>query len=239
MSLTYTTYQNSLVNLMPVPSSADPGFQLALPNCIDDAEQRLYRELDLLNTVTRDSSSAFSTGTRTFILPQSNGTPFVTNSLYAITPAGQSNPDLGTRNPLLPVSRDFLDYTFPSATASGVPSYYAMTTQNTVIVGPWSDQAYQAEWVGTIRPAPLSTTNTTTILSVLFPDCLIAASMVFMAGYMKNYGAAVDDPQQGVSWETHLQNLLKGAQVEEARKKFTSQGWSSRQPAELATPPRT
>lgn len=239
MSLNYTTYVNSLVNLMPVPNASDPGFVLALPNCIDDAEQRLYRELDILNTVTRDSSLAFSTGTRSFTLPQANGTPYVTNSLYAITPVGQSNPDLGTRNPLTPASRDFLDFTFPSATASGIPAYFAMHTQGSVIVGPWPDQTYQAEWVGTIRPAPLSTTNTTTILSVYFPDCLIAASMAWLSGYMKNYGAAVDDPQQGVSWESHLQMLLKSAQVEEARKKFTSQGWSSRQPAEIATPPRT
>lgn len=239
--LNYTTYINSIVNLMPVPSAADPGFATMLPNMIDDAEQRLYRELDFLMTVVRDYSSAFATGTRTFTLPSSIGTPFVTNSLYAITPFGTSVPDNGTRNALTPASRDFLDFTFPSSLASAVPQYFAMTTQTTVIVAPWPDQAYQAEWVGTIRPQPISSTNATTILSVFFPDLFIAASMVFASGYKQNFGAGnlVDNPGEGISWESHLQALLKSAQVEEARKKFSSEGWSSKQPSQLATPPRT
>lgn len=236
--LTYSTYVTSLANLMPV-STTDTGFQTVLPNIIDDSEQRLYRELDFLMTVVRDSSSAFSTGTRSFGLPSSIGTFFVVNSIYAITPYGVSSPDQGTRNPLMPASRDYLDYTFPSSTGSTVPAFFAMTTQTTIIVAPWPDQAYQAEVVGTIRPTPISTTNSTTILSVYFPDLFMAASMVFAAGYMQNFGQQTDNPAMAVSWEAHLQALLKSAAVEEARKKFTSQGWSSKQPADLATPPRT
>ncbi len=238
MSLTYTTYVNSLGNLVPI-ATTDAGFQLALVNTIDDAEQRLYRELQLLNTTQRDSSSAFVTGTRTFNLPTALSTFFVVESMYAITPVGTSNPDLGTRNFLTPSSRPFIDALFPSANGSGVPLYFAPTTQTSFIVGPWPDQAYQAEVVGTFRPAPISAANATTILSVFFPDLLIAASMVFIAGWMKNYGQAVDDPQQGVTWEQHLGKLLASAQTEEAMKKFTSQGWSSKAPAPLATPPRT
>jgi hypothetical protein len=48
-----------------------------------------------------------------------------------------------------------------------------------------------------------------------------------------------DNPQSAVSWEAHYQALVKSAQIEEARKKFTAEGWSSKQPAPLATPPRT
>ena len=236
--LNYSTYVSSIANLMPV-STTDVGFQTMLPNMIDDAEQRLYREIDFLDTVVRDYSSTFTTGTRTFGLPSSIGTFFVVNSIYAITPAGTSIPDNGTRNALTPVSRDFLDFTFPSSAASSVPAYFAMTTQTTCIVAPWPDQAYQAEVVGTIRPQPISSTNSTTILSVYFPDLLVAASMVFAAGYMQNFGQQADNPQMAQSWENHLQLLLKSAAVEEARKKFTSQGWSSKQPADLATPPRT
>ncbi len=236
--LNYTSYVNSLGNLVPIATTA-ADFQLALVNTIDDAEQRLYRELQLLNTVQRDSSSAFVTGTRTFNLPTSLSTFFVVDSIYAITPAGQTTADVGTRNFLTPASRPFIDALFPSSNGSGVPAYFAPTTQTSFIVGPWPDQAYQAEVVGTFRPSPISATNATTILSVFFPDLLIAASMVFLAGWMKNYGAAVDDPQQGVTWEQHLGKLLTSAQTEEAMKKFTSQGWSSKAPAQLATPPRT
>jgi hypothetical protein len=238
--LNYTQYVNSLSNLLVVQTS-DSGFQLALPNIIDDAEQRLYRELQLLNTTVRDSSIAFTTNTRTFNLPSAQGTFYVVDSIYAITPAGTVNPDLGTHNYLTPASRSFIDALFPSSAGSGIPAYFAPTTQNSYIVGPWPDQAYQAEVVGTVRPPAISTTNTTTVLSWYFPDCFIAASMVFGAAYQQNFGAsaAVDNPAMAPTWEAHLQTLLKSAEVEEAMKKFTSQGWSSKAPAQLATPPRT
>jgi hypothetical protein len=238
--LTYSTFVTSLANLLVVQTS-DSGFQTVLPNIIDDAEQRLYRELQLLNTTVRDSSVAFSTGTRTFNLPSSIGTFYVVDSIYAITPAGTVNPDLGTHNYLTPASRSFIDALFPSSVGSGVPQYFAPTTQNSYIVGPWPDQAYQAEVVGTIRPTALSSTNVTTLLSWYFPDLFLAASCVFGAGYQQNFGAsgAVDNPAMAVNWESHYQTLLKSAEVEEAMKKFTSQGWSSKAPAELATPPRT
>ncbi len=239
MALNYTSYITSIANMMPIESTTQANFVIMVPNMIDDAEQRLYRELDLLNTVQRDSSSAFVTGTRTFNLPTSLSTFFVVDSMYAITPAGQNTPDSGTRNFLIPVSRTFIDVLYPSSNGSSVPQYFAPTTQTSFIVGPWPDQAYQAEVVGTFRPAPISVSNQTTLLSVFFPDLLIAASMVFVSGYMKNYGAAVDDPQQGVTWEGHLQGLLRSAQVEESRKKFTAEGWSSKQPSQIVSPPRT
>ena len=238
MSLTYSSYVTSFANLLVVPTS-DPNFQTMVPNAIDDAEQRLYRELQLLNTVQRDSSSSFATGTRAFALPSSLSTFFVVESIYAITPFGAATPDQGTRNFLTPSSRGHIEAAFPNSNGSGVPQYFAPTTQTAFIVGPWPDQAYQAEVVGTFRPAPLSVTNVTTLLSVFFPDLFIATSMVFGAGYLQNYGATVDNPQQGTSWEMHYKALLQSAQTEEAMKKFTSQGWSSKAPAQLATPPRT
>lgn len=236
--LTYTTYISSLANLLVVPTT-DPNFQTVITNIIDDAEQRIYRELDLLNTVVRDSSATFTTGTRTFNLPSSIGTFVVVDSIYAITPFGTSDPDNGTRNYLTPSSRPHIDALFPNSSYSTVPQYFAMVTQTTVIVGPWPDQAYQAEVVGTIRPQTLSPTNVTTILTWYFPDLFMAASMIFGSAYLQNFGAASDNPQMAMTWQTHYSDLLKSAEVEEARKKFTSQGWSSKQPADLATPPRT
>lgn len=234
--MNYTTYVQSIANLTVVPVS-DTNFQTMIPNMIDDAEQRLYRELDLLNTVVRDSTSTFTISTRTFNLPSTNGTFVTVDHIYAITPVGTA-PDSGTRNALLPASEAYLTMLYPSSNGSSVPSYFAPVTQTSFIVGPWPDQAYRVEVVGTIRPPAISTTNATTLLSVYFPDLFVAASMVFAAGYLQNYGSTVDNPQQGVTWEAHYKALLSSAQVEEARKKFTSEGWSSKQPAPLATPPR-
>jgi hypothetical protein len=226
--------------MLPVAAS-DAGFVTALPNIIDDAEQRLYRELDLLHTTARDYSLALTAGSRSFTLPvPSTGEFVVLTEVNVVTPAGTVNPDSGgTRNPLVPVSNEVINALWPSVTGSTVPVYFSMLDTDTIIVGPWPAAAYQVEVVGTIRPNALSSSVTTSILSVHFPDLLVAAGMVFATGYQKNFGSMVDDPKAAVSWEAHLQTLIRSAATEEARKIFTSEGWSSQTPATIATPPRT
>ena len=236
--LTYNTFTTTLATFLVVPVN-DPDFQVALPSIINDSEQRIYRDLDLLTTIVRDSSAALVAGNRNFNLPTAQGTFVVMEDINVITPAGTTNPDLGTRNPLLPASKEVLDFLYPSATASSVPQYFAMIQQSTIIVGPWPDASYQIEAVGTQRPAPLSASNQTTFLSVNLPDLFLSAALVMGAGYLKNYGAAVDDPKMAVTWEAKYQAELKSAVVEEARKKFTAEGWSSKEPSPIATPSRT
>ena len=234
MALTFTSYQTDLANLLVVPTG-DAGFQTVLGNIIDDAEQYLYRELDLLNTVTRDSSASMTAGNRNFTLPSTNGTFVVTKEINVVAPS--TLPDNGTRTALVPASTEMLNMLWPSVAGSTVPQYFAMVTQGSIIVGPWPDQAYTVEVVGTFRPAPLSVSNTTTLLSVYFPDLLISASMVFAAGYQRNFGAGVDDPQMAANWSGHTKTLLTSAQTEEMRKRLSEHGVK-----EMATPmptPRT
>jgi hypothetical protein len=47
-----------------------------------------------------------------------------------------------------------------------------------------------------------------------------------------------NDPSMPGTYETQYQNLLKGALIEEARKKFNSAGWSALSPAPVAAMPR-
>lgn len=230
MSLTFSTWQSSIANLASIPNG-DANFQQMLPNCIDDAEQDMYRTLDLLNTVVNDSNKALSTGRHDFALPSTTGTFVVVQQFNVITPFGTTQPDLGTRNTLVPASKEMIDFLFPSSVGSGVPQYFAMVTQTVAYLGPWPDQAYQAEIIGTQRPQPLSSTNVTTLLSVYFPDLFVARSMVFVNAYMKNFGASVDDPQAGITWEKHYQTMLMSAQTEEQRKKFASESWSDKTPS--------
>lgn len=240
MALTYATFTASLANFLVIPIT-DANFIAALPNITDYAEQQSYRDLDLLNTVFRDSSVALVAGNRNFAEATSptNGPFLVTQELNIITPAGTTNPDLGTRNPLLPTTKEMLDVLFPSATGSGIPQYFAPINQNNFIVGPWPDAAYTVEVVGTQRPAPLSPTNATTLLSTYFPDVFLNAALVYGAGYLKNFGAAQDDSQSGVTWKSLYDAALKSSATEEARKKFQDQGWSGFSTGATATPPRT
>lgn len=238
--LTYATFTASLSNFLVIPIG-DANLAAAIPNIIDFAEQQTYKDLDLLNTVYRDSSVALVAGNRNFTEATSttNGPFLVTQELNIITPAGTTNPDLGTRNPLLPAAKEMLDFLYPSAAGSDVPKYFAPINQNSFVVGPWPDAAYTVEVVGTQRPAPLSPTNTTTLLSTYFPDVFLNAALVYGAGYLKNFGAAQDDPQSGVSWQTLYDRGLKSAATEEARKKFQAQGWGPFSTGAEATPPRT
>lgn len=238
MALTYTQYVSSLANLLVV-SSSDSGFTTDLPNIIDYAELRIYRELDLIDTSARDSSAAFTAGNRNFTFPTASGSFIVTDELNVITPVGTTDAELGTRNALVPASEEMLNMLWPSVSGSTVPQYFAMVNQNLAIVGPWPNAAYNVEVVGTIRPPSLSTTNVTTILSVFFPDLFLAASMVRAAGYQKNYGQGVDDPKMAITWETIYNTLKVSADVEEARKKFEGPGWSGKDPSPVVTPPRT
>jgi len=217
--LTYATYVSSLANMLVVPQT-DPGFQAMVPNCLDDAELFLQRKLDLVDSTVRDSSSTFTLSTRNFTLPSSIGTFIVAEQLNVITPAGTTNPESGTRNPLIPASIDTLDFLWPSSNGSTIPVYYSMMDQDVAIVGPWPDQAYTVEVVGTQRFTPLYTSQTTSPLSVFFPDLLLAWSLVFASGYQRNFGSMADDPKTAMSWKQHAEDLLGDAQTEEARKKF-------------------
>lgn len=240
MSLTYATFTTSLSNFLVIPIT-DPDFVSAVPNIIDYAEQQSYRDLDLLNTVFRDASVALTAGNRTLTeaVSTTNGPFLVTQEINVITPAGQTNPELGTRNPLLPTTKEMLDFLYPSSAGSGVPQYFAPINQNTFVVGPWPDAAYTVEVVGTQRPAPLAVANTTTLLSTYFPDVFLNAALVYGAGYLKNFGAAQDDPQSGTSWKTLYDIALKSSATEEARKKFQAQGWGELSTGAEATPQRT
>ncbi len=238
MSETYASTLATLANLMGDPLLvSDANFLQILPSTFDDAEQRICREVDFLGAVVTDSSLATTPNIR--LINWSNAF-FVVESVNAISPAGQTNPDLGTRNPLLPATKDMLDYLYPSVTGAGIPKYLGRVTQDSAVLGPWPDGAYTLEITGTQRPATLSASNTTTFISTYLPDVFIKACMIYLSGYAQNFSAVGDNPAQAVNWDSEYSKALKSAVVEEARKKFQSEGWSPAQPTQgLATPPRT
>lgn len=236
MSLTYTTWVATLSNLTVI-DSPDADFQQILPECIDYAEQRIYRELDLLDTTISDINGTLTPNTRFFAFP-STTVPFVTvKQIAVITPVGGIT-SASVYNQLTPVSLDVISAFWPSNTPSSTPSIptmFCMFQQDNILVGPPPDAAYGVAIIGTIRPQALSIGNSTTFLTTNLPDLFVAASMVFMSGYMRNFGSQADDPKMAQSWETQYQTLFASANVEENRKKFTSNAWGSLQPTPIAT----
>lgn len=213
--MNYATYKTTLANMVPI-SESDTDFTTILPRVIEYAEQRIYRELDLLNTVVR-TNGTLSSGDRDFTLPDDDGRFVVVDGINAIV----SN----SRTPLVQTSREVIDNLWPSSSApssASVPQFYAMVTDQSIIVGPPAGSNITIEVVGKVRPDPLSESNTTTFLSNYLPDLFLAASMVFIAGWKQNYGSQSDNPAQAVSWEAQYKTLLASANAEELRRKFGS-----------------
>lgn len=239
MAFNYSQFVANLANMLVVPPT-DVNYLQMLPSAIDDAEQRMYRELDLLNCITRNSAGLLTPNSRNFTFPQF----FIVSESINVMTNIQTIPASG-RRAMIPVSREFLDWVYPDENACGccddsIPLYYAMITDQTIIVGPAPDQPYPLEVIGSIRPQPLSATNPTTYLTTYLPDLFFCETLIFGYGYLKDYGATADDPRSSSTWNQHYQDLWQSAFVEEARKKYQSQAWTPKmpQPQQITTPPR-
>lgn len=236
MSLTYATYIQALRQIGKIDAN-DNAILGLLPRVIEYAEGRIYRESDLLTTVTTDTSATLTANSRKLPLP--TAVHFVTiQKANVITPPGTTNPELGKRNPLTPMTQDFLDNLYGDNTVVGVPVYMATVTDQNFIVGPWADYPYTVEFIGTIQPTPLSDTNTTTYLTNYLPDLFLAASMVFLAGYQRDYGAQSDDPQMALSWEQIYLKAFASSNWVEQRKRWAAGAWSAYGQASAATQER-
>lgn len=233
--LTYSSYVTQIAT-MAVVEPTDPAFVTILPEMIDYAELRIYRDLDLLSTVSSNDSYQMTANNRNFTWPQ--GTFVTIQNINVVTPYTQTDPDLGTRVTLLPTTKEFLNVVYANSTNAGIPSYFAMFDDHSIVVGPWPNQAYTVEIVGTIRPATLSVANPTTFISQYLPDLFIMASMVYISAYQRNFGRMSDDPAMAQSYEGQYQALRQGALMEEFRKKFQASAWSSITPSPVATPTR-
>lgn len=202
------------------PTSANPtnvpAFNQIIPRAIEYTELRMQRDLDFIAT-TATANGTMTANSRTITLPIPSQGPFVVVSEIIPIVAGDK------QQPLEPISRAMLDYFWPSETSPGaniVPVQWTPNDQLTAIVGPAPDQNYGFQVVGTIRFAPLSSTNPNNFLTQYLPDLYLAASLVFLSGYQRDFGSMSDDPAKAQSWESQYQLLLGSAVVEEARKRY-------------------
>jgi hypothetical protein len=237
MSLTYTTYVNQIANLLAI-GSTDANFLTMLPGMIDYAEGRIYREMDLVATSIIASTQSMTASDRSVSLSTTYGDLIIDN-VNVITPSTATSTS-GTRVPLVATTADVIDAIWPANSANtGTPKFWAMLNNDTILVGPPPDAAYPVEIRGIQQnPTPLSSGNTTTILTEMLPDLFIAASMVFGSAYQRDFSAQGDNPAQGMSWEQTYKTLAASADAVELRKKYQSQGWGADQPTNITTPPR-
>lgn len=244
--LTYSQYKTQIATLAVVAED-DPAFVEILPQMITYAENRIYRDLDFLFTSISTTAYGLTVGSRIITVP--GDVLVVPEQINLITPAGIADPNLGTRVPLLPTTKEFLDAVYGNSQGVGQPKYFVPFDDYTFLVGPYPDSNYTCEIVGTYRPDSLSPTSTapglsvpqpgTTFISLYLPDLFIMASMIYISGYQRNFSSnSANDPQMPINYETQYQALLKGALSEESRKKFEAAAWSSQGASINATPTR-
>lgn len=247
--MNYTDYVTSLQTLLVIQDASGlANLQTILPRMIEYAELRMYRDpdLDFLATRTSDISAQTASGSRDVAIP----TQFIViEQANIILPAGVKPPTVGAqRVPLLRASQSFLDQIWPIdsdvATPAPFENYFSVYSEqetgagaSKIRIAPTPDGTYYVEFRGTFRPTALSAANPNTFLTTYMPDLFLAASMIFGAGYQRDFGAQSENPQMSLSWEQIYSGSKQGAAVEEARKKSTSYDWSSNSPPKLAMPP--
>jgi hypothetical protein len=215
MAYTYNSFVSALASALTVDAS-DSDFLALIPSVIDEAEQRLYRELDLVSCSVI-TPATMNIDDRFLTLPQTNGHIIVIDGVNIV--------DTNVRYSMRPSTLDVIDYVWPNNAHVGTtkPQLFYRIDDTRIVVGPAPHSAWAVEIIGTIRPTPLSQSNSVTFLSTYLSDLFFAACMCSGNSILlKNYGAASEDPQQAMSWETKYQMLISSAKSEELRKLFIS-----------------
>lgn len=219
--MNYSTFQTELQSALVFDSVTNPDFaNVVLPNAIEYAENRCYRDLDML--ATRESATVVASVDVATIDVAS----FIVIETLSVN-----------GSPLRQMPLQALRYAFDGA-STGTPVYWSNITNARLQLAPTPDDTYSVDVFGTKRPTPLSAANTTTPLTTYCPDLFFAAAMVYGTGWQRDYGAQASDPASAVSWETQYKTLLPSAISELYRQKGEASAWTALSSSPVATPTR-
>ena len=145
---------------------------------IEDAEFRILRDVDSDNN--RKYVTALLQTNNRFIQTPDN--TLVIRSAQIVDSDGTAAAD----------NRDFLQWRdtsymseFNPKGSTGVPKYYSWWDKNPIVVAPTPDATYTIQINYILKPDGLSSTNTTTYLSLNFPNGLLYACLVEAYGFLK------------------------------------------------------
>ena len=141
-----------------------------------NVENKVQRELDL-DAFRKFQFSSFTIGSPFITMPDD----------FAFERGVQiKDQNTGDRAWLQQKDTTFIDEYNVDRSDTGTPKYYANWDQNTLIVAPTPDAAYEIELWYNKTPDRLSSTNTTTYLSTNAPEVLIYGTVVEAFSYLKN-----------------------------------------------------
>lgn len=154
---------------------------------IRDAELRIFREVDA--DYAREYATANVNINSPYLdLPNATSSSGLTSTRRAIIVRSflvfDSNTSPVTKEYVEPKDTSFI-FEFNSTGATGVPKYYAMWKETTLLMAPTPDLQYQVQLSYVYTPDHLSATNTTTYLSENAPELLFYATLVEAYGFLK------------------------------------------------------
>jgi len=152
--------------------------QSIIDTFIENAEFRIMRDID------SDQNKRYATA------PLISGQRFINvpdNTLIVRSAQIVDSDGVGQAN-----NRDFLEYRdtsfmseYNSSESSGVPKYYGMWDDNTLVFAPTPNAGYTIQLNYILKNPGLSSTNTTTYISTNFPNGLLYACLVEAYGFLK------------------------------------------------------
>ena len=169
---------------------------------IQDAEFRILRDVDSDNN-RRYATAELVASTR-FIDTPDNALVIRSAQIVNSDGVGQAN------------NREFLQWRdtsfmseFNNTGATGVPKYYSWWDNDTIVLAPTPDATYTIQLNYVLKDEGLSSTNTTTYLSLYFPNGLLYACLVEAYGFLKG-------PQDLLQlYEQKYKQVLEGFSVEQ------------------------
>jgi len=132
--------------------STETSFVANIPTFVQLAEERIYNSVQI-PAIRRNQIGTLTANNKYLTLP---GDWLATFSLAVIASDG-------SQEFLLDKDVNFIRQSYPSPTDTGVPAYYAIFDQNTLILGPTPNSNYQVELHYYYYPESIVTAGTTWI----------------------------------------------------------------------------
>ena len=198
MSFTYSTLKTAVQDYL---ESTESSFVTNLPTFITTTEERILKNVQLDNF--RKNVTGHASKDNTYLATPSDFlSPF---SLAVIDSSSNYNYLLLKQVSFI---RDFT----PNASTTGLPKYYSEFDDNSFLLAPTPDSAYDVELHYYYRPASLTTTTgiETTWLSENAPNAMLYGCLVEACTYLKNYEAIPTYEQKFQEALLGLKNLGEG-----------------------------
>jgi hypothetical protein len=175
--------------------STETSFVANIPTFVQLAEERIYNTVQI-PAIRRNQTATLTSGNKYLTLP---GDWLATFSLAVIASDG-------SQEFLLDKDVNFIRQSYPSPTDTGVPQYYAIFDQNTLILGPTPASNYQVEMHYYYQPESIVTAGTSW-LGDNFETVLLYGSLREAYTYLKGEADLIQNYEQ--KYQEAMQMLIR------------------------------